>query len=123
MLLFSLSLLVLWVNKSTRTQTDKRLTRLYSSLFPRSSSSSLCRRESDLQEAEGGAGGRRRERDSALVNSSAASAEEEFISCGSQTLTPAGMSADFLSVLMTPSWKGCKEGKENNELLESAKML
>lgn len=40
----------------------------------------------------------------------------------SQTLTPAGTSADFLSVRATPSWKGCNEGEGNNELLQPGKM-
>lgn len=33
------------------------------------------------------------------------------------------MSADFLSVLAMPSWRGCKQGKENNEFLKPGKML
>lgn len=77
LLFFHLPLLILWVNKSPRTQMDKRLTRLYSSLFPRSSSSSLRRRQSDLQ---GGHTHRWRERKSAPVDSSAVSTEAEFAS-------------------------------------------
>lgn len=40
---------VLRHSDNTGTPLSSRLTRLYSSLFPRSSSSSLCRRESDLR--------------------------------------------------------------------------